>query len=148
MTTHQLLSVVRGLGVALGLFLASFALHIVGGATDQSWLFAIAVALIFVTATGFPVIAMWASGLGELQSLPARVVGGVGAAAGFGFTVAALWAANGRAFAWWEFPLGSVLVLFGSGVLLGAWLFAASRNPGSPAPGDRDATISDAAAKP
>ena len=138
----------RGLGVALGLFLASFAPHIVGGATDQSWLFAIAVALIFVTATGFPVIAMWASGLGELQSLAARIVGGVGAAAGFGFTVAALWAANGRAFAWWEFPLGSVLVLLGSGALLAVWLFAASRSPGSPAPGDRNSGISDVTAKP
>ena len=148
MTTQQAVGVVRGLGVALGVFLASFALHIVGGATDQAWLFAIAVALIFVTATGFPVIAMWASGLGELQSVAARIVGGVGAAAGFGFTVAALWAANGRAFAWWEFPLGSVLVLFGSGVLLAAWLFAASRNPGAPTGADRNSGITDATVKP
>jgi hypothetical protein len=147
-TTQQAVGVVRGLGVALGLFLASFALHIVGGATDQSWLFAIAVALIFVTATGFPVIAMWASGLGELQSLAARIVGGVGAAAGFGFTVAALWAANGRAFAWWEFPLGSVLVLLGSGALLAVWLFAASHTSASPTPGDRNSGISDVTAKP
>ena len=148
MATREWLSVVAGLGVALGLFLASFALHIVGGATDQSWLFAMAVALIFVTATGFPVIAMWASRLGELQSLAARSVGGIGAAAGFGFTVAALWAANGRAFAWWEFPLGSVLVLFGSGALLASWLFLASRNPGPQSPGDRNTGTSDATAKP
>ena len=117
-----MVAVGRGLAVALGLFLASFALHIVGGATGQGWLFAIAVALIFVTATGFPVIALWASGLGEMQSAAARATGGTGAAAGFVFTVAALWAADGRSFAWWEFPLGSVLVLLGSGVLLIAWM--------------------------
>lgn len=127
MTNAQVIAVARGLGVAGGLFCASFALHIVGGATGQGWLFAIAVGLIFVTATGMPVIAIWASGLGEVRSLAARIVGGIGAAAGFGFTVAALWAANGRSFAWWEFPLASGLVWLGSGVLLVLWFILRTR---------------------
>ena len=101
--------------------MASFALHVVGGATDQGWLFAIAVALIFVSATGFPVIAVWAGGFADLRSVEARAAGAIGAAAGYGFTVGALWAANGRAFAWWEFPLAALLVLLGSGALLLAW---------------------------
>lgn len=111
----------RGVVVALAIFVASFALHVVGGATDQGWLFAIAVALIFVSATGFPVIAAWAGGFDELRSVEARTTGAIGAAAGYGFTVGALWASNGRAFAWWEFPLAAVLVVVGSTVLLFAW---------------------------
>jgi hypothetical protein len=110
--------VVQGLGIALAIFLASFALHIVGGATDQGWLFAIAVALIFVSATGFPVIATIAGRFPDLQSPEARLTTAVGAAAGYGFTVAALWAANGRAFAWWEFPLAAALVFAVSGAML------------------------------
>ena len=47
----------RGIVFALLLFLAAFALHIVGGATDQDWLFAIAVVLIFVVASSFAFIA-------------------------------------------------------------------------------------------
>ena len=43
--------------VTFGLFAASFALHIVGGACDQGWLVAIAVALIYLAAAGFPAIA-------------------------------------------------------------------------------------------
>jgi hypothetical protein len=113
--------VVRGVGVALAIFVASFALHIVGGATDQGWLFAIAVALIFVSATGFPVIAAWAGGFTDLQSVEARATGAIGAAAGYGFTVGALWASNGRAFAWWEFPLATALVVAGSALLLLLW---------------------------
>ena len=108
----------RGVIVALAIFVASFALHVVGGATGQGWLFAIAVALIFVSATGFPVIAVWAGGFADLRSAEARATGAIGAAAGYGFTVSALWAANGRGFAWWEFPLSALLVLVGSAVLL------------------------------
>ncbi len=59
-----------GLISAFALFAASFALHIVGGATDQGWLFAIAVGLIFLTATGFPAIALVLSG--ELFRQPRR----------------------------------------------------------------------------
>lgn len=113
--------VVRGVVVALAIFVASFALHVVGGATGQGWLFAIAVALIFLSATGFPVIAVWAGGFADLRPVEARATAAIGAAAGYGFTVGALWAANGRAFAWWEFPLAALLVLVGSAVLLLAW---------------------------
>ena len=110
--------IVRGTGIALGLFLASFALHIVGGATGQGWLFAIAVALIFVFATAFPVVAIIAGGFHDLAAVDARITAAIGAVAGYGFTVAALWAANGRAFAWWEFPLAAGLVIAGSAMAL------------------------------
>ena len=49
--------VIRGEVIAFVLFAASFALHIVAGAMDQGWLFAIAVVLIYISATGFPAIA-------------------------------------------------------------------------------------------
>jgi len=123
----------RGIVIAFGLFAASFALHIVGGATDQGWLFAIAVALIFVSATGFPVIAAWAGGFDGLQSVEARATGAIGAAAGYGFTVGALWASNGRAFAWWEFPLATGLVVAGSAVLLVPWRMVAAKRRLAPA---------------
>lgn len=126
---------VRGIGIALALFLASFALHIVGGATGQGWLFAIAVGLIFVFATAFPVVAVVAGGFQNLDSAQARLTGAVGAAAGYGFTVAALWAANGRAFAWWEYPLAAALVLAGSGLALIARALALQQGaPAAPTP--------------
>jgi hypothetical protein len=53
---------VRGVLAAAVLFLGAFGLHIVGGATDQSWLFAIAVGLIYLLATGFPWLASLLSG--------------------------------------------------------------------------------------
>ncbi len=117
---------IRGLGIALALFVAAFALHIVGGATDQGWLFAIAVGLIYITATGFPAIALIASGLTLRDEAELKLLLGVGAFAGLVFTVGALWAANGRAFAWWQFILGPALVLFTSVVLL-AWRRFAGR---------------------
>ncbi len=111
----------RGLALTFGIFMASFALHIVGGATGQGWLFAVAVVLIFISATGFPVIAMFAAGHTDLQAPPARLTGAIGAVTGYALTVGALWAANGRAFAWWEFPLAMVLVFAVSAALLTAW---------------------------
>lgn len=116
----------RGLALALGIFVASFALHIVGGATDQAWLFAIAVALIYISATGFPVIALFAGGFSEVETSAARTTAAIGAAVGYTLTVAALWAANGRAFAWWEFPLALVLLFVTSTILLLAWRTAAN----------------------
>ncbi|MEP7214815.1 MAG: hypothetical protein ABI782_01100 [Anaerolineaceae bacterium] len=116
--------VIRGLAVAFALFAGSFALHIIGGATDQRWLFAIAVGLIYVTATGFPAIALVTSGLTLNDGQQMKLVLGIGALAGVCFTIAALWAANGRAFAWWQFPLGPALVLFTSIVLLAMRRFA------------------------
>jgi hypothetical protein len=121
--------IARGLAIAFGIFAAAFALHIVGGATDQGWLFAIAVALIFVSAVGFPVIAVAAGGFDDVQSQPARLTAALGAVAGFVFTTAALWAANGRAFAWWEYPAAMALVFGGSGIILVIWRArAASRS--------------------
>lgn len=108
----------RGLGFAFVFFAASFALHIVGGATDQGWLFAIAVALIYVAATGFPAIALAAAGLTRSAGWQARLTLGVGTAAGLVFTLGALWAANGRAFAWQQFPLAPLLALVSSFAIL------------------------------
>jgi hypothetical protein len=126
---------VRGLGFAFGGFAASFALHIIGGATDQGWLFVVAVALIFVTATGFPVIAALCAGFTNSQTREARVTIVIGAGAGYGFTVAALWAANGRAFAWWEYPATMGLMLVISATLLLMWHGTQARKRRQPAIG-------------
>jgi hypothetical protein len=99
--------VVRGLVLAFGLFALSFALHIVGGATDQGWLFAIAVCLIFITAVGFPVIA---SALSSGTKGARRMTFIAGFPIGIVLTTSALWAANGRSVAWWELPAGALLV--------------------------------------
>ena len=105
------MAVVRGIGITLALFILSFVLHIIGGATDQGWLFGIAVTLIFITATGFPVIALWMGEMRSVRSDQGRATLAIGGAIGYGLTVGTLWAANGRAFAWWEFPLAIVLVI-------------------------------------
>ncbi len=115
---------VRGLGIAFALFAAAFALHIVGGATDQRWLFGMAVALIYLTATGFPAIALIASGLALKDGHKSRVVLAIGGVAGLTFTIGALWAANGRAFDWWQFLVGPLLVLLTSTLLLTMRRFA------------------------
>ena len=60
-----------GLTGAFGLFAAAFALHIVGGASGQRWLFAIAVALIYLTATGFAAISLAIAGF-DRHSLAGR----------------------------------------------------------------------------
>jgi hypothetical protein len=112
--------------LALGFFAASFGLHIVGGATGQGWLFAIAVALIYVSATGFAGIAAWLSG--RSRATGDLVLFGWGIA-GVAFTTGALWAANGRAFAWWEVPAAIVLETSVSGGLL----FARRSAPATPA---------------
>jgi hypothetical protein len=104
------MAALRGLGLAFALFAGAFVLHIIGGATGQRWLFAIAVALIFVTATGFPAMALWLSGLQHERNMEGRFTLVAGWTIGVALTVAALWAANGRAFAWWQFPLAPALV--------------------------------------
>lgn len=121
------MQIVRGLGIAFALFAASFALHIVGGASGQGWLFAIAVGLIYITATGFPAIAIIVAGFPDLDHPGARFTGAAGAIAGYVFTVGALWAANGRAFAWWEFPAAFLLVILSTAIILVAWRLRASR---------------------
>jgi ABC-type multidrug transport system permease subunit len=93
---------IRGNILALILFAAFFVLHIVAGAADQGWLFAIAVVLIAVTAGGFPLlvaVAARARSTAELRLtvLPAAVIGA-------GLTAGVFWAANDRAWAWWHWP--------------------------------------------
>ncbi|MGE3073269.1 MAG: hypothetical protein AB7N24_04190 [Dehalococcoidia bacterium] len=107
-----------GLVAAFVLFAAAFALHIVGGATDQGWLFAIAVALIFITATGFPAIALLLSGelFGSVSAARKTLV--LGFLIGTGLTLGALWAANDRSFAAWEFPVAPALVIVVSAILM------------------------------
>jgi len=118
---------VRGLGIAFLLFAASFALHIVGGASGQGWLFAIAVGLIYITATGFPALAVIIAGFPDLDHPGARFTGAVGGVAGYVFTVGALWAANGRAFAWWEFPAAFLLVMLSTAIILVGWRVRTNR---------------------
>lgn len=130
----NVLRVARGLLGAFALFAASFALHIVGGALDLGWLFAVAVALIFVFATAFPAVAwLLAGGPGG----PAQgILFGVGATAGLALTASALWAANDRSLAWWQLPLAAALVAAATALLLGAiarWRGGPSAEPG-PAP--------------
>ena len=110
--------VVAGLGGTLALFAASFALHIVGGATDQGWLFATAVVLIYLSAAGFPAIALL---VGRPERRRERMVLlALATSAGLALTAGALWAANDRAWAWWQLPLTPALVIAMSGAIL--WL--------------------------
>jgi len=92
-----------GLVLTFAAFSAAFALHVVGGATDQGWLFAIAVGLIFLIATGFSGFALWFAGLAYAGTRPAMVTDLLGGIAGSALTVGALWAANDRAFEPWHF---------------------------------------------
>ncbi|MDZ7728910.1 MAG: hypothetical protein U5Q44_12345 [Dehalococcoidia bacterium] len=121
----------QGLVLALGIFAASFALHIVGGATDQGWLFGLAVVLIYISASGFGAIAWLLAGAREGDRLT-LVIGSLAALA---LTVSALWAANDRAFAWWQAPVAPVLVVITSGAIYGGWLAWRKRRvaPGSAA---------------
>jgi hypothetical protein len=115
---------VRGLVGAFALFAAAFVLHIIGGATDQGWLFALAVALIYLFATGFPVVAVV---IGRPRpGLPVRVTVTLGAIAGVALTAGALWAANDRAWAWWHIPLAPALVAITSVAL---WRVAGRLRP-------------------
>ena len=111
------MAIARGLIGAFGFFAASFALHIAGGATEQDWLFAAAVGLIYVAATGFPAFAMLLSGAAP-GSASRRAAFVAGVPAGVALTASALWAANDRAFAWWHAPLAPALVAGTTGVVL------------------------------
>lgn len=102
--------IARGLGLGLIAFAASFALHIVGGALNQGWLFAIAVGLIYLVAAGFPAFAALLSGA-ERGSWGWRATFVAGIVPGLILTAAALWAANDRAVAWWHIPVTPVLVV-------------------------------------
>jgi hypothetical protein len=108
---------ITGLVLAAGIFLASFALHIVGGATDQGWLFASAVGLIYLSASAFGVIAWILAGSRQGE----RLTIAVGSVAGVALTSAALWAANDRSLAWWVVPLAAILTAMSSAVVYATW---------------------------
>ncbi len=113
-----MLQAFKGLVLAFAAFAFAFALHVVGGATDQAWLFAIAVGLIYIFATGFPAIALWISGLAYRGSEAAKFTYTAGVIIGTGLTLGALWATNDRSFAAWHFPASIVLVAVVSAVIL------------------------------
>ena len=93
----------RGLALTVLAFAAAFALHIIGGATDQGWLFAIAVGFIFAIAAGFSGFALWFAGLAYAGNRAAMATDLLGGVAGSALTIGALWAANDRAFEPWHF---------------------------------------------
>ena len=109
---------VKGLVLAFAAFAFAFALHIVGGATDQGWLFATAVVLIYAIATGFPAIALWIAGLPYNGSEAAKFTYTTGVIIGTGLTLGALWATNDRSFAAWHFPASIIFVAIVSAVVL------------------------------
>ena len=102
---------VRGNLIALCIFAAAFVLHIVGGATDQGWLFKLAVVLTFASAVLFPVVAGAASG--TIAGAEARWGVAVAILIGATLTASALWAVNDRTFAWWQPVGGAILVVIG-----------------------------------
>ena len=107
---------VRGVLGAFLLFAAAFVLHIVGGATDQGWLFAIAVALIAIIAVAFPLVAV-AIGRpsGDRERLVTAIVGGI---AGAALTAGVFWAANDRSWEWWHVPASIAIAAAASAVAL------------------------------
>jgi uncharacterized protein YqgC (DUF456 family) len=109
---------VIGLGLTGVAFAAAFGLHVMAGALDWAWLFGIAVALIFLLATGFPAIALWVGGQKFREGREARVTYTVGTVVGMLLTLGALWAANDRSFGTWTFLLTPILVAVVSGLLL------------------------------
>lgn len=118
----------KGILGAFALCAASFALHIIGGATDQFWLFALAVALIYFTAAGFPAIAWLLAGKPGVD----RVLLTTAGATGLVLTVAALRAANDRTFEWWQVPLGVAAVALTSAAIVGVLRFRRVFVPAGP----------------
>lgn len=107
----------RALAITLGIFAFSFALHIVGGATDQGWLFALAVGLIYVSASGFGAIAWILAGAARND----RGTPALGSVAATVLTASALWAANDRSFAAWHVPAAIALVATTSAAIVVLW---------------------------
>ncbi|MFN0096889.1 MAG: hypothetical protein ACKVVT_19185 [Dehalococcoidia bacterium] len=128
-----MIAVVRGNLVAFGMFATAFALHIVGGATDQGWLFTFAVVVIFWTAIDFPTLAVGFSGAaGNAGRLRVLIPG---ALIGVALTSGALWAAADRTWQLWTIPVAIALV---AGTYLVATLLPAKlgfRLPGRSAVG-------------
>jgi hypothetical protein len=98
------------------LFAAAFVLHIVGGATDQGWLFAIAVVLIAAVTVAFPLLAV---AIGRPWSDRERLVTAIGGGiAGAALTAGVFWAANGRSWEWWHVPASVAIAAAASAVAL------------------------------
>jgi hypothetical protein len=108
----------KGLLLTFLLFAGAFALHIIGGATDQDWLFAIAVGLIFLIATGYSGFALWIAGLAHAGTRAATWTDLLGGIAGSALTIGALWAATGRAFEPWHFAVAPLLEAAVSGLVV------------------------------
>lgn len=95
---------------AVALFAAAFALHVIAGAAELEWLFAMAVVLIYLFASSLPTIS-WL--LGGCQPRPYSWWA-LHVALALVFSGGALWAAAGRTLAWWV-PLGAAaLVVVGT----------------------------------
>ncbi|GIW14952.1 MAG: hypothetical protein KatS3mg063_0805 [Tepidiforma sp.] len=109
---------VLGIGATGLAFAAAFALHVVAGALGWAWLFGVAVVLIYLLATGFPAIALWAGGMRYREGSEARLTYTLGTIIGMGLTLGALWATNDRSFGTWTFVLAPVLVALVSALLL------------------------------
>lgn len=117
---------VSAFAIALGLFLAGFVLHIVGGATDTDWLFQFAVVIVFVTATGFPATVLAFADV-DVRTRDGLLVLGAALACGYALTLGTLWAASDRSFAPWHFPAAALLVAAVSGLKLGLDLLGGGR---------------------
>jgi uncharacterized membrane protein YeaQ/YmgE (transglycosylase-associated protein family) len=128
-----MVAALRGNVLAFGLFAAFFALHIVGGATDQGWLFAIAVALIAATAVGFPWLA---AKFGRAAAASDRkLTVALGAVIGAALTAGVFWAANDRSWAIWHVPAAAAIALAVAAFTLQGGAAAFRRGRGSPARG-------------
>jgi hypothetical protein len=127
------MAAMRGNFLAFVLFAAFFALHIVGGATDQGWLFAIAVVLIAISAITFPMVAMLLARPATTRQRALTVA--IGFAAGAALTAGVFWAANDRAWAWWHWPAAIAIVGTVAWLTLQRGPRAVMRGRGSPSPG-------------
>lgn len=108
----------KGIVVTFILFAGAFALHVVGGATDQDWLFAIAVGLIYLIATGYSGFALLIAGLARSGTRTANFTDLIGGVIGSLLTIGALWATNDRSFAGWHFVAGPLLESAVSGLVV------------------------------
>lgn len=97
---------------AFGAFVLAFVLHIVGGATDQDWLFTLAVIAIFGVAASFPVISVLL-GRPRVQR-DRRLMMVVAALVGTALMAATLWATNDRAWAVWTLPFAIIVAAVGT----------------------------------
>jgi hypothetical protein len=125
-------SVFRGNAAALGGFAFFFVLHIIGGATEQAWLFAIAVVLIAASAVLFPASAVYLSRARNSREITwTTAVGGVIGAA---LVAGVLWAANDRAWEWWHVPAAIAIALVVARLAHRERPFELRRGPVSSAP--------------